>query len=135
MPRHSNYYYNHNQDYKSPGDDVAYFLKKYEAQASLSSHKMYYVRQPVDYRSLYDLRDTMATIDTKSEPYVEMYIPQQRFKDLVENEQHIKDLEYEYRRMKEVVDMYRQDEHVRDSNPVVQKAWEKYLTLLELVRK
>ena len=27
------------------------------------------------------------------------------------------------------------DEEVRNNNPVVKRAWEKYLTLLELVRK
>jgi hypothetical protein len=36
---------------------------------------------------------------------------------------------------KRIVDMVRADERVRDANPVVQKAYEKYLTLLELVRK
>ena len=115
--------------------ESARFLRKYEAQASLSSHRMYAIREPFNYSASYDLGSVPYSFQVRQEPYVEMYIPQERYKQLVENERLIRRLEDDARHYKGIVEMYRNDERVRDNNPVVKKAWQKYLTLLELMRK
>jgi hypothetical protein len=124
------------QDFEnSEQRDSAHFLQKYEAQASLSSHKMYAVREPFNYSFSYDLRSVPYSFQVRQEPYVEMYIPQERYKQLIENEKIIRQLEDDRRYYKDIVDSHRADERVRESNPVVKKAWQKYSTLLALMRK
>jgi len=132
----NNYYYNHqlnSQDYKERERDM--FLRKYEAQASLSSHKMYAVREPFNYSASYDVASLSHSFQVRQEPCVEMFIPQHKFNDLIENEKYIRQLEEDYRHLKGLERNTLEDARIRDSNPTVKKAWEKYLTLLELVRK
>lgn len=110
------------------------FLHKYDAQAS-ESNRMYAVREPFRYAASYDISSLPATFEVRQERYVEMYIPQDKFKKLVENERYILELEQELQHFKGVVSHHMTDARVRDNNPVVKKAYEKYLTLLELMRK
>jgi len=65
---------------------------------------------------------------------VEINMPQDRFRDLVEKERWTSKVEqeahyYKKRYMQEV-----EDDKIRNRNPSVKKAWEQYQMLLELAR-
>ena len=116
--------------------EVNYFLQIYEAQAGLSSHKLYYRRRPLRYT---DWLDSGAPIpfdqEVDREPMVEMYIPQEKFRRLVEREQEFRDLVNRNQDLFEKIQDQRADEAVRKSNPAVEKAYRNYQMLLELARK
>lgn len=135
MLRHSNYFYDqymHREDTEQV--EAKRFLHKYDAQAS-ESNRMYAVREPYRYAASYDISSLPATFEVRQERYIEMYIPQDKFRELVSNERYIRELEQEVQHFKGIASKHITDARVRESNPVVKKAWEKYVTLLELVRK
>jgi ribonucleotide reductase beta subunit family protein with ferritin-like domain len=76
----------------------------------------------------------MQTLQAEVEPMVEVNIPQHRFTELVEQERYKRYLEERADYDARIVEMLRQDERVRDRNPTVQKAYQKYLMLLEMAR-
>lgn len=112
--------------------DTKRFLHKYEAQAN-QSNRMYAKRLPINYCDWKG--DIPFHQEVQKEPYIEIYIPQDKFKQLVYSERYIQELEQEVQHFKGIASKHITDAKVRESNPVVKKAWEKYLTLLELVRK
>lgn len=112
--------------------EVNRFLRKYEATAGMS-HRMYAKRQPIRYTDWKG--DIPFYQEVEKEPYVEMYIPQHRFTELVEQEKYLSYLEQTAESSKNLVDGLRRDERIRNENPSVQKAYEKYLMLLELARR
>jgi hypothetical protein len=133
-------YYNQKYDYTaetlSAQDETNMFLKKYQAQAELSKHKMY-ARMPKFHMGRmqdYDPYSPTTTIEFEREPMVEMYIPQDKFRDLVERDRWIGRLEgeAEYYRKRYMQEM--EDDKIRHRNPAVMKAWQQYQMLLELVR-
>lgn len=128
-------YYNQQYDYTkqtlSAQDEVNAFLKKYQAQAELSKHKVC-ARMP-------KLRDCdpysgTTTIDYEREPAVEINMPQDRFRDLVERDRWVGQMEAEARYYKERYMQEVEDDKIRHRNPTVKKAWEQYQMLLELAR-
>jgi hypothetical protein len=131
------YYYNDQiYDNKTTVDDaVAEFLKRYESTAGLSRHKMYARRVPVRYNDwLKDGSPIPFHQEVEREPMVEINMPQDRFRDLVEKERWTSKVEqeahyYKKRYMQEV-----EDDKIRNRNPSVKKAWEQYQMLLELAR-
>ena len=132
------YYYN-NTIYNAPQvtaeDETNNFLKKYEAQAGLSRNKLYARRLPIRYNDwLHEGGPIPFHQEVEREPMIEMYVPQEKFRDLVERERWLTELEGEARYYKQIVEQWRADERVRDRNPAVQKAWRNYITLLELAR-
>ncbi len=132
---YNNTLYDYNSQYTSADQEVNDFLKSYEATAGLSRHKMYARRIPVRYNDwLKDGGSIPFHQEVEREPMVEMYIPQNRFRDLVEKQRWYGKVEEEAQYYKRIVEQYRADERVRDSNPAVQKAWRNYITLLELAR-
>jgi hypothetical protein len=124
---------NYNDKLTDPADK---FLKQYEATGQLSRNKMYAKRPEYHYGRMrdYDYYSTTASFQIEREPYVEINIPQHRFKQLVERHEWYQKLESEADYYKGVVEQYREDERVRDRCPAVQKAWRNYITLLELAR-
>lgn len=118
-------------------DDVDDFLKQYQARAMLSRDKMYAKPQRYRYSSDYDFTtyDCASSISFEREPYVEMYIPQDEFRKLVEKERYYKKMSQQHDYATQVVNQQVQDEVVRKQNPSVEIAWRKYQMLLELARK
>jgi hypothetical protein len=116
--------------------EVEEFLKKYQAQAMLSTHKMYAKPR---YQRFDDWHITstqyMSSVDLEREPYVEMYVPQEHFQRLVEKDRYYTNLSKENNYAMSVVNQMIQDEVVRKQNPAVEKAWRNYQMLLELARK
>jgi hypothetical protein len=131
-----NYY---NQIYETTkitvDEAIADFLKRYESTAELSRHKLYARRIPVRYNEwLKDGGPIPFEQSIEREPMIEMYMPQDRFRNLVEQERWSGKVEqeahyYKKRYMQEV-----EDDKVRNRNPSVKKAWEQYQMLLELAR-
>lgn len=116
-------------------DEVDDFLKKYEAHAGLSKHKMYARMPRYHHGRIYDYDPYSATFDLEREPYVEMYVPQHRFQEMVERDRYYTKLSREHDYATTVVNQQVQDEIVRKQNPAVEKAWRRYQMLLELARK
>jgi hypothetical protein len=115
--------------------EVHQFLHIYEAQASLSDRKQYYRRRPIRYTDwLTSGGPVPFDQEVDREPMVEMYIPQDKFRRLVEREQEFRDMVGRNQEMFEKIQRDRIDEAVRKSNPAVAKAYEKYKMLLELSR-
>ena len=123
------------EEHYRQNSEVQKFLHKYEATAGLSNR--YYRR----YRRM-QYTDWCAqgspipmNIEEESEPMIEMTIPQHRFRDLIEQDEYVSKLEQERDYNQNIVNMLRADERVRWNNPTVDKAYKKYLMLLELARK
>lgn len=133
-------YYNQKYDYTSQTlsaqDEVNAFLKKYQAQAELSKHKVYVKMPRYHHDRIYDYDPYSAetTINFQREPMVEMYIPQDKFRDLVERDRWVGQMEAEARYYKERYMQEVEDDKIRHRNPTVKKAWEQYQMLLELAR-
>ena len=112
------------------------FLDCYEARAGLSSRMVYQRRLPIRYIDWLDAGGPIPfDQEIEREPMVEINIPQHQFKRLVQRESEFQDLIHGNERAHRVLHQHIEDERVRDSNPAVQAAWMKYLTLLELARK
>lgn len=105
------------------------FLHKYEAHAGMSG-RMYAKRQPIRYTDWKG--DIPFRQEVQTEPYVEMYIPQHRFRELIEQEKYVSYLEDRAEHNKVLVDKIRKEERIRDANPAVEKAWRNYQLLLKL---
>jgi hypothetical protein len=134
MHRYYNYQYDYSQQ-MTDEQEVNSFLKRHEATAGLSRHKLYARRIPVRYNEwLQDGGPIPFDQAVEREPMVEINMPQERFRSLVERERWYGKMEQEAEYYKRIVDQLRADERVRDDNPAVQKAWKNYLMLLELAR-
>lgn len=131
-----NRYNEYEDSHRTPEDETHSFLKRYEAQAGLSSRKHYYKREPYRLRDLdYYSSSMTASYHAEAEPMIEMNIPQHRFRELVEQERYKRYLESRADKDARVVDMLKADEQVRNNNPAVEKAYRNYLLLLEMARK
>lgn len=132
------YYYN-NKVYEdktlTAEEEVDRFLKKHEATGELSTRRLYQKRQPMRYTDWTANGSPIPfDITVEREPMVEVNMPQHRFRELVERERWYGRLEQESEYYRSIVEQYRNDERVRDRNPAVQKAWQKYIMLLEMAR-
>lgn len=134
-------YYNQKYDYTkatlSAQDEVNAFLKKYQAQAGLSKHKVY-ARLPrrrpmwIDYDEHNQIHP--AEFEVEREPMVEINMPQDQFRDLVERDRWVGQMEAEARYYKERYMQEVEDDKIRHHNPAVKKLWDQYKMLLELYR-
>lgn len=112
------------------------FLEKYEAHASLSDRKHYAKRMPMSVSEYHrygtDVYDYESFV--KREPYVEMYIPQHKFEELVLADEYYARMTQQLDYVQEVVREKATEEALRKANPAVAKAYEKYRMLLELAK-
>jgi hypothetical protein len=118
-----------------PADrEVARFLEKYEAMAKLS-HRQFrrHRRVQFNYAEFDYAIDYLKSAPWEEEPYVEMLIPQDRFRHLVEMEEYNTRREEEYQWAKHEQDRQHRERWIRQKNPAVQTAWERYQMLLALV--
>lgn len=128
-------YYNRLKPEPTKEERADRFLKRYEAQGGLSDRKRYARRLPIRYTDWINDGSPMPFHSTvEYEPMVELYIPQHRLEELVERDEFLAKLEDELIYYKRIVEMHRNDERIRNDNPTVQKAWQKYLMLLEVCR-
>jgi hypothetical protein len=115
------------------GTEVTSFARKYSAYISDSKQYRHRVPEPMmwdDPRAMYQ----HYYLTTHDEPYVEMHLPRASLEHIMSVvESHGTDADKINHAMG-VLKQLRADERVRDDNPAVQKAWMKYITLLELAR-
>lgn len=131
----NNYYFKPREEL-SAEEEVNRFLHKYESQAGLTQRKLYYKRKPYRYVDWTAQGSPLPfEQDIEKEPMVEMFIPQHRFEDLVERERLIRRIEEENFELKSIVQRDLEDQRVRNNNPAVRAAYEKYRMLLELCRQ
>lgn len=113
-------------------DDPDNFLEKYEAHVRLSD-KRYARREPIRF-SDWNVYSTDYCSEIRTEPYLEVTLPQHRLQQLVERDRYFDQLIKQNDYSIQVVNQMVQDELVRKENPAVEKAYQKYKALLELCR-
>lgn len=113
-------------------DEVREFLQRNRATAELSKHKMCVRRVP----SWSLKNDALLPFEAEleREPMVEIYMPQDNFRDLVEKDRWAGKLSQEVHYYKQRYLEEIEDDKIRHRNPAVRKAWEQYRMLLELAR-
>ena len=117
------------------------FQNHYEMHVRPSSRKLRRIPRNLQRTNMWNvsISDDMLydkyTIPVEEVACVEIIMPADRLKELEDiiawyegKERHIKNYT-------DLIEMHRADERVRIENPIVQKAYDKYRTLLELVRK
>jgi hypothetical protein len=75
------------------------------------------------------------TFEVEEVECVDVTMPADRLEELERMIEWYENKEHKIKHNEEIVEMLRRDERVRIENPAVQKAYMKYLTLLELCRK
>lgn len=111
------------------------FLYKYEARAQLSNMTYRRIRRiRFDYKDIDSAFDQLSTIPFEDEPMVEITMPQDRFRHLVEVEQFITSTDREREWAKQEMERQRKESWVRQKDERVRKAYERYQTILNLVR-
>ena len=116
------------------------FYQKYDMWVHPSNRKMRRVPRMRNYTNLWnvDVSDAAVyqhTFDVEEVDCVDITMPADRLKELENMIQWYEDREGKIKHQEQIVEMLRRDERVRIENPTVQKAYMKYLMLLELARK
>ena len=109
-----------------------WFESKYEARIEDSKEYRQYVRQMPYY--MWDGKKPYE-IETQVVPMKAIHLTTDNLDRLMAEQERIDRLLDEQAYDKKILAMLRADERVRDANPTVQKAYQKYLMLLELARK
>jgi hypothetical protein len=118
-----------------PNKELKEFLYKYEAGANLSNRMYRRVRNiRFDYKYMDQAVDQMGTLPFEEEPMVEITMPQDRFRHLVEIEKFVTSADREREWAKHELERQRKEVWIRQKNDTVRKAYERYQTLLNLVR-
>ena len=113
--------------------DLEYFISKFECRVEDSREYNQYVRQAPYYRDFCG-SDSFQT-ETKITPMKAIYLTSDNLARLVAEQEHIQRLSVDAEYGKKIWDQERRDLMVRDKNPAVEKAYQKYVMLLELARK
>ena len=117
-----------------PARDLEYFISKFECRVEDSREYNQYVRQTHPYH-----RDFYSTDNYKVAaeivPMKSIHLTRDNLASLVAEQEHMQRLSDDVERSKRMWVQQREDREVRDSNPAVEKAYQKYVMLLELARK
>ena len=112
--------------------DVKDFESKFEARIENSrEYKQYTRRMP------YYMWDGKLPLDTDVEvvPMKAIHLSSDNLERLIRDQERLDQLLDQQLYDKQVIAKLRRDEQVRNSNPAVEKAYQKYVMLLELSRK
>jgi len=115
--------------------DTKRFQKKFDAHITESREyrRAVYTRPDMNY-SCYQPGAAMYEIEHRVEPLVAIHLPKEQFDRLLDQQTRTDMWRDEAEYAKTVLTKMCQDQRVRERNPVVAKAYQKYLTLLELCR-
>jgi hypothetical protein len=115
------------------------FFRKYDMQVMPSMRKFRRVPRLRNYTNLWNVSvgDEMLhqSFEVEEVECVDVVMPKDRLEELEAMIAWYEDKESKVKHNEEVVQMLRRDERIRIENPAVQKAYQKYLMLLELARK
>ena len=119
--------------------DIKEFCYKYDAYVRDSS-RMHRRAKRIDYKMWSDSdTDFFQTIPYEEVRCVEIHMPEDRFRALLEHEDWLQKTEHsqffgnDLQRAASIVAEHDRETRIRHSNPAVKLAYEKYLTLLKLV--
>ena len=126
------YNYNHVKHRDSAGD-LEYFISKFECRVEDSREYNQYVRPVPQYRDFYDSDN--YKIETKIVPMKAIHLTSDNLAKLVAEQEHMQRLSDDAAFGKRIWTQIHEDKRVQDSNPAVEKAYQKYVMLLELARK
>ena len=127
--------YNHNHvKHRDPAGDLKYFISKFECRVEDSREYNQYVKQSHPYH-----RDFYSTDNYKVEaeivPMKAIHLTRDNLASLVAEQEYMQRLHDSDAFHKRIWTQMHEDKRVRDSNPAVEKAYQKYQLLLELARK
>jgi len=124
--------YNHVKHRDTAGD-LEYFIGKFECRVEDSREYNQYVRPATYYRDVCSSDD--FRMDTKITPMKAIHLTSDNLAKLVAEQEHIQRLSDDAEQGKRMWDQQCRDQMVRDKNPAVDNAYQKYVMLLELARK
>ena len=124
--------YNHVKHRDNAGD-LEYFVSKFECRVEDSREYNQYVRPAPYYRDVCGSDD--FRMETKITPMKAIHLTSQNLTRLVAEQERLQRLTDEAKFGNRLWMQLREDSQVRDSNPAVEKAYQKYQLLLELARK
>jgi len=114
--------------------DLEYFISKFECRVEDSRVYNQYTRQAPSYhRDFYD--SDRSKMQTEIVPMKAIHLTRDNLARLVAEQEHMQRLNDEAKFGNRLWAQSREDSRVRDSNPAVEKAYQKYVMLLELARK
>jgi hypothetical protein len=111
------------------------FRKKYELHVEKSKRHYRHKSAPISYRDWYQNGGSIPlNVEYEREPLLKVYVSQEHYDALVERERYLETVEQENRELSRVREDQFQEAMIRNRNPAVKQAYEKYKMLLELVR-
>lgn len=115
--------------------DTERFQQRFEAHITESKEyrRAAYTRPPMDY-SYYQQGTALYELEHRIEPLVAIHMPKEQFDRLMDEQTRMDMWRKEAEYAKKFLSDLRRDEQVRNRNPAVQKAYDKYQMLLELSR-
>ena len=126
------YNYNHFKHQDTAGD-LEYFISKFECRVEDSREYNQYVRPAPYYRDICSSDD--FRMETKITPMKAIHLTRDNLASLVAEQEYMQRLHDSDAFHKRIWTQLHEDKRVRDSNPAVEKAYQKYMMLLELARK
>jgi len=126
------YYYNAVK-HRDDAGDLEYFVSKFEARIEDSREYNQYVRPASYYRDV--CSSDYFRMETKITPMKAIHLTSDNLARLVAEQEHIQRLTEDAKFGNKLWAEERRDQEVRDENPAVDKAYQKYVMLLELARK
>lgn len=126
--------YNNQWNQEASAGDLAYFVSKFDCRVEDSREYNQYTRQAPSYhRDFYDSDN--YKMETEIVPMKAIHLTSANLSKLVAEQEHLQRLTDEAKFHKRIWTQLHEDSWVRDSNPAVEKAYQKYQMLLELARK
>jgi hypothetical protein len=113
--------------------DLEYFISKFECRVEDSREYNQYVRPTSYYRDVCGNDD--FKMETKITPMKAIHLTSDNLARLVAEQELMQRLGDDVEQGKRMWDQQCRDQMVRDKNPAVEKAYQKYQILLELARK
>jgi hypothetical protein len=117
------------------------FFRKYEMQVLPSNRKLRRIPRDLYRTNMWNVKisDEMLYQDNlfkvEEVDCVDVVMPKDRLQELEDILDWYEDREHKIKHNEDLVQTLRADERIRIENPIVQNAYMKYLTLLELCRK
>ena len=119
--------------HRDTAGDLEYFISKFECRVEDSREYNQYVKQAPYYRDFCG-SDSFQT-ETKITPMKAIHLTSDNLARLVAEQEHMQRLSDDREYSKKIWAEASRDQMVRDKNPAVEKAYQKYVILLELARK
>ena len=120
--------------HRDTAGELEYFISKFECRVEDSREYNQYVKQAQSYyRDFYDT--DRSKIETEIVPMKAIHLTRDNLARLVAEQEHMQRLTDDREYSKKIWADASRDQMVRDKNPAVEKAYQKYVILLELARK